>query len=238
MTTPLRGLAWLALGLLLPNTALSLAIVHRDSCRVDSQGGAEIHFSVSNLGTDAPICAVRMLPAGGPSGSCSIGGCRYAGVLSFESSFSAGHTHSISIRTTEIDVPPVVGRTYQTTVSGGHSHTVVLSASELTALQQPGAIVTVSSSMTGGHTHLFSIQRATVWHCDRDAGGGAAWTGTGACIAPAGTESGFSLSLDAAACCFQVEFTTSNGGFRQEECFDCSVATARSTWSGLKRLYQ
>ncbi len=84
------------------------------------------------------------------------------GGLNAESSAAGtpSHTHRATVPFDDIDAPPSGGATYGTTTGGGHTHDVHLSAANLTALQQRGAVVSVST--TGGpgdHQHTFTFVR-------------------------------------------------------------------------------
>lgn len=76
-----------------------------------------------------------------------------------------GHEHRCTIPLSDIETPPMGGRTYTTTTDSGHSHTVHLSEVQLRDLQQRGAAVSVTSSTapaTGPpppHTHRFDFVR-------------------------------------------------------------------------------
>jgi hypothetical protein len=74
---------------------------------------------------------------------------------------SPAHTHRCTIPRSDIDDPPMGGRTYPTTSAEGHQHMVHLSEGNLRDLQQPNAAVSVTSSMAGSpaHDHRFDFVR-------------------------------------------------------------------------------
>ena len=70
------------------------------------------------------------------------------------STVQAGHTHNASVpRTDLISLNP---KSYNTSVNIGHTHWVTLSAVEFRALMG-GGVVTVASSVDGGHNHEFTF---------------------------------------------------------------------------------
>jgi hypothetical protein len=78
------------------------------------------------------------------------------------SSMSQGHVHRGSIPLSDIENPPMGGRTYTSTTDAGHSHTVRLSEVQLADLQQSGTSVAVTSSSSdvpAPHTHVFQFVR-------------------------------------------------------------------------------
>ena len=71
------------------------------------------------------------------------------------------HFHYATVPARDIADPPPGGRTYTSTTANGHSHTVTVSETQLTDLQQPGAVVSVTSSLAGDpqHSHTFTFER-------------------------------------------------------------------------------
>ncbi len=74
------------------------------------------------------------------------------------SSLANGHTHAIFVLLSDIASPPSTGLTFQSTTSSNHFHLVVLTQAQLTSVDE-GAVVTVTSSVSDGHQHAFSIQK-------------------------------------------------------------------------------
>ncbi|MFN7956610.1 MAG: hypothetical protein U0610_33205 [bacterium] len=74
------------------------------------------------------------------------------------SSLASGHTHAIFLLLSDVASPPSTGLTYQSTTSSNHFHLVVVTQAQLTSIDE-GAVVTVTSSVSDGHQHAFSIQK-------------------------------------------------------------------------------
>jgi hypothetical protein len=87
---------------------------------------------------------------GGSGGSCD-------GIES-TSTVASGHTHTVCVPQSDLDSPPVAGRTY-TTSSVGHTHTVTLSQADLGEIAAGGAVM-VTTSLSNGHAHEFTISMA------------------------------------------------------------------------------
>ncbi|MFQ6678415.1 MAG: hypothetical protein ACE5D0_08845 [Fidelibacterota bacterium] len=72
------------------------------------------------------------------------------------SSYDGGHSHSITIQTSDIENPPQSSKTLTSTSNGGHSHSIVLTTSDFQSLEM-GETIVKTSSLNGGHTHSFTI---------------------------------------------------------------------------------
>jgi hypothetical protein len=81
-----------------------------------------------------------------------------AGDITITSSVNAGHTHQVTISSTDIDNPPAADKTIDTTYSGGHRHTITLTTQDYESIKN-GSEVTVESSSVSGHTHTFVIKK-------------------------------------------------------------------------------
>jgi len=80
------------------------------------------------------------------------------------SSVSDGHFHRATIPISDIEAPPENGRNYTSTTAADHVHTVKLTTQQLTALQEPNSLVSVTcepAKSPGGvdHDHVFTFQR-------------------------------------------------------------------------------
>jgi hypothetical protein len=73
------------------------------------------------------------------------------------STVANSHTHDVCIPTADIQGAPGGGGVYQTTVTNGHNHNVTLSQAQLEGLNGTGPLAPVTSSVTGGHTHDFTL---------------------------------------------------------------------------------
>ena len=79
--------------------------------------------------------------------------------LTWVSSVSSGHSHSVSIMEGDLGGgEPIVATTSST---GGHTHTVELTAGESATIYD-GGVVTKTTSVNGGHSHTFVFDRSTV----------------------------------------------------------------------------
>lgn len=103
--------------------------------------------------------------AGGNSASSS---CADAGKLVttgtslvFTSSCDINHTHDFTLMTTELTAPPAAGVMRDTSVDtfDNHFHGVTLSQDELTMIES-GTPVTKTTSVAGGHTHMYTFRSA------------------------------------------------------------------------------
>ncbi len=80
--------------------------------------------------------------------------------LTFISSVTNGHDHSVTISGTDIDNPPSDNKTIQTTEGGAiaHFHTITLTKGDYQTLKDDGAVA-VTTSVTNDHTHVFDLQK-------------------------------------------------------------------------------
>ena len=74
------------------------------------------------------------------------------------SSLASGHTHAIFVVLDDLTSPPSNGVSYQSTATNAHFHVVVLTKAQLTSIDE-GAVLTVTSTVSDGHQHAFSIQK-------------------------------------------------------------------------------
>lgn len=74
------------------------------------------------------------------------------------SSSDVGHSHDVTISGADIENPPAVDDTIDTTYSGGHKHTITLTRQDYESIKNGGE-VTVNSSSYGEHTHTFVIKK-------------------------------------------------------------------------------
>ena len=74
------------------------------------------------------------------------------------SSLASGHTHAIFVVLDDLSSPPSNGVSYQSTATNAHFHVVVLTKAQLTSIDE-GAVLTVTSTVSDGHQHAFSIQK-------------------------------------------------------------------------------
>ena len=72
------------------------------------------------------------------------------------SSPSSGHTHSVTIRFSDVDAPPDGGNTLDTSRTN-HIHTLTLSQSDYQDLKN-GQQLVIDTSITGSHSHTFTIK--------------------------------------------------------------------------------
>ncbi len=84
-------------------------------------------------------------------------GCDGAGATS---SVAEGHAHSLCVPAATLSGPPPEGVTLATTTSLDHQHEVKLTQAQLETIAAGGS-VSVVTSVTNGHTHGFSIRRAS-----------------------------------------------------------------------------
>ncbi|MGA9523982.1 MAG: hypothetical protein WBV82_21150 [Myxococcaceae bacterium] len=78
--------------------------------------------------------------------------------LTFTSSVSNGHTHTVQIQSSELTSPPAGGFTRDTSITSGHLHTVELTEADLSSIEA-GNTVTKTTSLVGGHTHMFTFTK-------------------------------------------------------------------------------
>lgn len=78
--------------------------------------------------------------------------------ITVTSSVSQGHTHQVTVSGADIDNPPSVDKTIDTTSSSYHYHTITLTPQDYQTLKNGGE-VTVTTSLVSGHTHTFTIKK-------------------------------------------------------------------------------
>ena len=78
--------------------------------------------------------------------------------ITVTSSFDAGHTHDVTIRGSDIENPPAAGKTIDTTYDSGHRHSIVLTQQDFQSVKD-GQEITVTDSLSGGHTHTYTIKK-------------------------------------------------------------------------------
>lgn len=70
-----------------------------------------------------------------------------------------GHTHDVCIPASALAMPAPEGATFETSVANGHAHAVVMTEAQLMAIAG-GELVSMLSTVTQGHAHDFSLERA------------------------------------------------------------------------------
>jgi hypothetical protein len=68
------------------------------------------------------------------------------------------HVHTVCVPLSSLANPPAQGVSLTTATINGHSHTLALTSGMLDQLRQ-GAIVSMSTSVTQSHLHIFTLQR-------------------------------------------------------------------------------
>lgn len=109
-------------------------------------------------GTNAFGGGSRDTDAGATDGGTQDGGTQTQ-TLTFTSSTVQAHTHDVVLELTLLASPPNGNTTKTTSVAAGHSHSVTLSTAELQTIQS-GGVVTRVTTLDSGHTHSFSFQKA------------------------------------------------------------------------------
>lgn len=93
------------------------------------------------------------------AGSLSCGGNdASSGDIMITSSSASGHTHKVTISGADINNPPTEGKTIVTTNVGYHTHTITLTEQDYQTIINGGE-VSVTSSTSDGHTHIFVIRK-------------------------------------------------------------------------------
>jgi microcystin-dependent protein len=77
----------------------------------------------------------------------------------FTSSEVSGHTHQLTITEAQFANPPAAGLKPTSSTDAGHSHLVEITQAQLNDIQG-GQSVTVTSAISGGHTHSFTLTKA------------------------------------------------------------------------------
>jgi hypothetical protein len=105
---------------------------------------------------------IAVAPLVGVLSSCGTGGNSAAqpsisaGDFTVTSSTVALHTHTITVKASDLTAGIQV--VYSSTTSSGHTHTVTITAAEINDLNS-GKTDTISSSTDSGHAHDFSIKK-------------------------------------------------------------------------------
>ena len=99
---------------------------------------------------------VSLLAFGGVA--CSKSPSAGQGDITVISSIDAGHTHYVTISGADIENPPDVNKTINTTFDDGHRHTITLTPQDYQTLKDSG-VVTVTDSLVTGHTHTYVISK-------------------------------------------------------------------------------
>lgn len=68
-----------------------------------------------------------------------------------------GHSHTVKISFSHVDSPPSNDQPLQTSNSGGHTHSITITTSDYQQLQD-GQIITKTSTTDSGHKHTFTIE--------------------------------------------------------------------------------
>lgn len=76
----------------------------------------------------------------------------------FTSTSNSGHTHTVTITRTQVENPPAEGINLTTSSSGAHTHTFSMSQAQLQSVNN-GDQVTITDSLSDGHTHEYTIQK-------------------------------------------------------------------------------
>lgn len=81
------------------------------------------------------------------------------GNFTVKSSTTSGHTHNITVLSSDLINPPSSGKTYTSTTADGHTHNIFLSQAQFIDVNN-GNTVTVTSSSANGHTHTWTIMKS------------------------------------------------------------------------------
>jgi len=92
------------------------------------------------------------------AGVLSCGKSASPGDITVTSSTASGHSHQVTISGADIDNPPTGGKTISTTDFNFHTHTITLTQQDYQSIKN-GNEVTVTSSSSNGHTHIFVIKK-------------------------------------------------------------------------------
>jgi hypothetical protein len=92
------------------------------------------------------------------AGVLSCGKSASPGDITVTSSTASGHSHQVTISGADIDNPPTGGKTISTTDVNFHTHTITLTQQDYQSIKN-GNEVTVTSSSSNGHTHIFVIKK-------------------------------------------------------------------------------
>jgi hypothetical protein len=90
---------------------------------------------------------------GGSDGNPPPSGCTG---IERSSTVVDGHTHTLCVPQADLSSPPAAGQSYTTSVNG-HAHEVTLTAADLMSIAG-GGTVTVTTSITLGHAHMFTLK--------------------------------------------------------------------------------
>ncbi|HTM43643.1 MAG TPA: hypothetical protein VL137_01740 [Polyangiaceae bacterium] len=76
----------------------------------------------------------------------------------YTSSCNNGHTHTVTITSTELTGPPSSGIIRSSSNTSGHAHTISLTQAELNNINA-GQTLIKTSSVVGGHSHDFKFMK-------------------------------------------------------------------------------
>jgi hypothetical protein len=78
---------------------------------------------------------------------------------SFTSTDSAGHSHTVELRTSDVEAIPLVDQVYSTDRQAEHDHTVLVTAAHFAALRRGDRVLvtTSPSDLPETHTHVFDL---------------------------------------------------------------------------------
>ena len=76
----------------------------------------------------------------------------------FTSSTVQSHNHTVTLTQSEVQSPPSAGIFRETSSSVYHTHSVTLSQADLESVNA-GNTVTISTSVTSGHSHTFDFKK-------------------------------------------------------------------------------
>lgn len=70
-----------------------------------------------------------------------------------------GHTHIVTVKSTDVTTQPSSGVNYVCTFDAGHTHNLFLSQTQLAAINGGGTVTATSVVDLTGHTHTWSIKK-------------------------------------------------------------------------------
>lgn len=112
-----------------------------------------------------------MLACGGESETTVDPGVEPQGVLTFESSVTGAHSHTLAVPETDVQRPLERGVTLETSSEEGHTHFVDLTRFELEAINF-GQSVTRETTEMNGHSHTFTFSRVVAMGYSERSGSG------------------------------------------------------------------
>ena len=77
--------------------------------------------------------------------------------ITVNSSSSSGHTHSVTVYRTDVDIPPTMELTITTSRNSSHTHTITLTENDFVRLANMETVMVISTT-NSSHFHTFSIK--------------------------------------------------------------------------------